>query len=672
MYPIYTRSAIPYHDTMRNTTVVRHTDSSAFLPMCRSDMELRGWDHLDVVFVTGDAYVDHPSFGAALLGRLLEAKGWKVGIVAQPRWDRTDDFLAMGAPGICCMVSAGNIDSMVAHYTAGGKPRSDDAYSPGGLAGKRPDRAVATYCSRARQAYGRNIPLVIGGLEASLRRLSHYDCWSDTVRRPILVDSKADLLVYGMGELQTVEIVSRLASGASIKDMTDIRGTVCSIPSRTADASIRTSPWPVITLPSYEQASERDPRSNIPTESGKWAYAHMFRIAMENENPMAPKRLMQACGDRVVIQNPPASPLTSRQFDELYEFPYTRNQHPSYDDAGGIPGLEEVRFSITSNRGCYGACSFCAITSHQGRMIQIRTKQSLVKEARTIAAHPDFKGYIHDLGGPTANFQEIACDRQSETGPCQGRQCLFPSPCPNLQDSHERYLDILDAVQAVEGVKKVFIRSGIRYDYLMETAAERTRRRFLEHMVLNNISGQLKIAPEHVAPEVLDAMGKPDISVYEAFRQAFFQTNERLHMKQYVIPYFIAAHPGSTLDSAIALALHLHEAGFVPDQAQEFYPTPGTVATCMYYTGLDPRPGRNFTPIFVPKGREKRLQRALLQFHKPENRALVMEALRTAGRQDLIPVLLGGNSGSARSRGRIPSSFRRTAGGTSANLFGKA
>ena len=615
-----------------------------FLPVCQADMDRRGWDQPDIIFITGDAYVDHPSFGAALLGRLLESKGWKVGIVSQPRWDRTDDFLSMGRPKLCCMISAGNIDSMVAHYTAGGKPRSDDAYSPGGIAGGRPDRAAITYSSRARQAYGKDVPLIIGGLEASLRRTSHYDCWSDTVRRPILLDAKADLLVYGMGELQTLEIVSRLSAGEPISSMTDIRGTVCNIPSKQYEGFAKASPWPIIELPSHEHVSERDISSNTPTQEGKLAYARLFQLRSIHENPMRPQRLAQACGDRVIVQNPPARPLTTREFDGLYEFPYTRRWHPMYDGAGGIPGLAEVQFSITSNRGCYGACSFCAITSHQGRMIQVRSKQSLVQETEALVAHPDFKGYIHDLGGPTANFQAPACDKQLEEGPCAGRQCLFPSPCPNLKDSHERYLDLLDAIQAVPGVKKVFIRSGIRYDYLMQVADDKTRRRFLEHLILHNVSGQLKIAPEHVAPEVLDAMGKPSVELYDAFRQAYAGTNERLGMKQYTIPYFIAAHPGSTLDSAITLALHLKQEGFIPDQAQEFYPTPGTVATCMYYTGLDPRPGRSFAPVYVPKGREKRLQRALLQFHKPENRELVREALEKAGRRDLIPILLGGHA----------------------------
>ncbi len=626
---------ITYHLDM-----TEHT-TDLFLPMNMDDMHRRGWTELDIVFITGDAYVDHPSFGAALLGRLLEAAGYKVGIVSQPRWDRTDDFLAMGKPRLCAMISAGNIDSMVARYTSGGKIRHDDLYSPGGVGGKRPDRAVITYCTRARQAYGKETPLVIGGLEASLRRTSEYDVWSDTVRRPILLDAKADLLVYGMGESQTLEIAKLLAKGTPISQITDVRGTVINIPAKELPQLEEHSPWPLVQLPSHEQVSERDKLSNTPTSAGRQAYAQAFQLKLLNENPMQPKRLVQSCGDRIIVQNPPSLPLSTRQFDMLYEFPYTRNWHPSYDSQGGVPGLAEVQFSITSNRGCYGACSFCAITSHQGRMVQVRSEQSLVQEARAMTRHPAFKGYIHDLGGPTANFQGPACTKQLTEGPCSGRQCLFPRPCKNLSDSHARYLDILDAVQAVPGVKKVFIRSGIRYDYLMEVTDEATRKRFIDHLVRDNVSGQLKIAPEHISPQVLDAMGKQRVEVYEAFRDAYADANHRLGQKQYTIPYFIAAHPGSTLESAIELALYLKKEGFIPDQAQEFYPTPGTVSTCMYYTGMDPRPGRSFAQVYVPKGREKRLQRALLQFHKEENRALVREALQAAGRNDLVNVLLG-------------------------------
>ncbi|HAF85067.1 MAG TPA: YgiQ family radical SAM protein [Sphaerochaeta sp.] len=610
----------------------------AFLPTTRADMQERSWDQLDIAFISADAYVDHPSFGTALLARLLESKGYRVGIIAQPRWDSTEDFLKMGKPRLACMISGGNIDSMVSHYTANAKPRSEDEYSPGGKAGFRPDRATLSYTNRARQAYGKDTPILIGGLEASLRRLSHYDYWTDKVRKPILLDAKADLLVYGMGELQTLEILERLEKGELIKDIQDVRGTVFALSEKSLgelDTEYRT-----ITLPSFEEVSDRDKKSNIPSEDGKQAYAKAFNLQMTHENPILGERIIQKCMDRAVVQNPPAHPLTAEQFDLLYSFPFTLNAHPDYQKMGGIPALEEVRFSITSNRGCYGSCSFCAITSHQGRMIQTRSKESLVLEAQRMVRHPFFKGYIHDLGGPTANFQGRACDRQETYGPCTTKECLYPDPCANLKDSHEHYLDILEALEAVPGVKKVFIRSGIRYDYLLEVASKKTRQRFMNHLVLNNVSGQLKVAPEHVAPQVLDAMGKPKAELYDKFSELYRQTNEELGKRQFLIPYFIAAHPGSTLDSAIELALYMHKTGFVPDQVQEFYPTPGTVSTCMYYTGLDPRPQKNYAPIYIPKGRERHLQRALLQYNKAENRSMVVEALEKANRKDLSRVLL--------------------------------
>ena len=527
---------------------------------------------------------------------------------------------------------------MVSHYTANAKPRSEDEYSPGGKAGFRPDRATLSYTNRARQAYGKDTPIIIGGLEASLRRLSHYDYWTDKVRKPFLLDAKADLLIYGMGELQTLEILSRLENGEQIKDMQNIRGTVFALSEKTID-ELDTS-YRVITLPSFEEVSDRDKISNTPTEEGKIAYTKAFNLQMTHENPILGERIIQKCMNRVVVQNPPAHPLTDTQFDELYSFPFTLNAHPDYQKMGGIPALEEVRFSITSNRGCYGSCSFCAITSHQGRMIQIRSKESLVSEAERMVRHPSFKGYIHDLGGPTANFQGRACDRQDTYGPCPTKECLWPDPCDNLKDSHEHYLDILDALEAVPGVKKVFIRSGIRYDYLLEVASEKTRRRFMNHLVLKNVSGQLKVAPEHVDPQVLDAMGKPKAELYDRFSTLYKETNDELGKKQFLIPYFIAAHPGSTLDSAIELALYMHKTGFVPDQVQEFYPTPGTVSTCMYYTGLDPRPQKNYAPLYIPKGRERHLQRALLQYNKAENRLMVVEALEKANRKELSRVLL--------------------------------
>lgn len=601
-------------------------------------MQIRSWDQLDIAFISADAYVDHPSFGTALLARLLESKGYRVGIIAQPRWDSTEDFLKMGKPRLACMISGGNIDSMVSHYTANAKPRSEDEYSPGGKAGFRPDRATLSYTNRARQAYGKETPIIIGGLEASLRRLSHYDYWTDKVRKPIILDAKADLLIYGMGELQSLEILSRLEKGELVKDIQNVRGTVFALSEKTIgelDGAYRT-----IELPSFEEVSERDKLSNTPTEEGKRAYAKAFNLQMTHENPILGERILQKCMDRVVVQNPPAHPLSEKQFDELYSFPFTLDAHPDYHALGGIPALEEVQFSITSNRGCYGSCSFCAITSHQGRMIQTRSKQSLVLEAERMVRHPSFKGYIHDLGGPTANFQGRACDRQETYGPCPAKECLWPDPCDNLKDSHEHYIEILEALEAVPGVKKVFIRSGIRYDYLLEVASEKTRQRFMKHLVLNNVSGQLKVAPEHVEPEVLDAMGKPKAELFDKFSSLYRQTNEELEKRQFLIPYFIAAHPGSTLDSAIELALYMHRTGFVPDQSQEFYPTPGTVSTCMYYTGLDPRPQKNYAPIYIPKGRERHLQRALLQYNKAENRSMVIEALEKANRKELSRVLL--------------------------------
>ena len=610
-----------------------------YLPVNREDMQKRGWDELDIVMISGDAYVDHPSFGIPMLGRMLESKGFKVGIIAQPRWDCVDDFLKMGVPRLCCMIGSGNIDSMVAHYTSNNKLRSNDEYSPAGKAGFRPDRAATTYSNRARQAYGKEVPIILGGLEGSLRRFAHYDFWNNKIRKPITLDAKVDLLVYGMGELQTVEIANRLNSGESIKTMVDIKGTVVSFDKSKKDEILSQIKYPIFELPTFEETADRDKQSNTPTESGKLNYAKSFQMQMLHENPMRPECILQRADNRYVLQNPQPERLTPEQFDEIYEYPYTRLSHPDYDKDGGIPALKEVQFSITSNRGCLGGCSFCAITAHQGRMIQIRSKESLVREATVLSKMKEFKGYIHDLGGPTANFQGTACKKQLKYGPCDDRQCLFPSPCPNLLDTHEHYLDILDAVAAVPGVKKVFIRSGIRFDYLMEVADERTRDRFMRHLIDKNVSGQLKVAPEHVDPQVLDIMGKPKVEIYLDFLDEYKRVNDDLGYKQYTVPYFIAAHPGSTLQSAINLALHAKSIGFVPDQGQEYYPTPGTVSTCMYYTGLDPRPGRNFAKVYIPEGRERRLQRAILQFNKPENAAMVKEALIQAGRPDLIRVL---------------------------------
>ncbi len=620
----------------RNGRIQDMRDS--FLPISESDMRKRGWPELDVLLVSADAYVDHPSFACALLGRLLESHGYRVGIIAQPDWRNKESLLVMGKPRLCCMISGGNIDSMVAHYTSTKKKRSTDQYSPGGKSGLRPDRPTIVYSNLARQAFG-DTPLIIGGLEASLRRLAHYDYWQDLVRKSILQDSKADLLVYGMGELQTIEITDRLAEGQDISQIRDIQGTCFSMSAKEFEAGAALPFEPVI-LPSFEEVSQRDKVSNIPTEEGRKAYAKAFNIQMMHENPFERKCLVQASNGRIIVQNPPARPLTEKEFDSLYELPFKRMWHPVYDKDGGVPAINEVQFSITSNRGCYGGCSFCAITNHQGRIIQTRSIESLVREARALTKHKDFKGYINDLGGPTANFQCPACEKQLTKGPCAHRQCMFPSPCPNVRDSHMQYIRKLEAVASVPGVKKVFIRSGIRFDYLMLCADEKTRRLFLEKLVRNHVSGQLKVAPEHICNSVLQCMGKSPVEVYDSFREAYFEENRRQGKKQFIIPYLIAAHPGSTLENAVELALYMKKQGFVPDQVQEFYPTPATVSTCMYYTGLDPRPGENFRKVFIPKGRDANLQRALLQFNKKENRALVLEALRKAGRPELAKVLL--------------------------------
>lgn len=609
--------------------------------MTLSDMKRRGWDELDILFVSADAYVDHPSFACALICRLLEANGYRVGIVAQPNWRDPESLKVMGRPRLCCMIGGGNIDSMVAHYTSTKKKRSEDMYSPGGKAGFRPDRPTIVYSNLAHQAF-KDLPIVIGGLEASLRRLSHYDYWQDLVRRPILFDSKADILVYGMGELQILEIARRLSLGCGVEALRDIPGT-CYLISFSQFESMKEDgslPFEPVVLPSFEEVSLREKASNKPDPKGQLAYAKAFQLKMINENPMSKRCLVQECNGRFVIQNPPARPLTTKEFDSLYELPFQRLCHPSYDAMGGVPALKEVQFSITSNRGCYGACSFCAITAHQGRIIQVRSKESLVREAEALTKHRDFKGYINDLGGPTANFQCTACEKQQSVGPCAGRQCMYPTPCRNVRDSHLEYLDKLEAVSKVPGVKKVFIRSGIRFDYLMLCASPKVRAKFMENLVRNHVSGQLKVAPEHISKQVLACMGKSPVEVYDAFREEFFEENRRQGKKQFIIPYFIAAHPGSTMQSAIELALYLKKQGFVPDQVQEFYPTPSTVSTCMYYTGLDPRPGEDFKPVYVPKGRDANLQRALLQFNRRENRALVLEALSKAGRPELARVLL--------------------------------
>jgi len=627
--PLPTTAVVEYHEVIM--------DRSLFLPVCQSDLDARGWESIDIALISADAYVDHPSFANALIGRVLEDAGFRVGLIAQPDWKSDRDFLKMGRPRLCAMISGGNIDSMVLHYTANGKIRSEDEYSPGGKSGYRPDRPTIVYTSQARHAYGKDCPIIVGGIEASLRRLAHYDFWSDLVRKSILIDAKADMISYGMGESTVVEIATRLAKGESVKEMRDIRGTVFAVRKEEAEAACR---FPFVRLPSFEEVSERDKQSNIPTERGKRLYAEAFQTKMLHENAMKPECLLQDHLDRTVIQNPPQLPLSQEQFDHLYELPFTFVAHPDYDKLGGIPALTEVQFSLTSNRGCYGACSFCAISSHQGRVVQTRSKESLVREAQRLVRLSGFKGYIHDVGGPTANFQGHACKKQEQYGPCPARECLWPRPCPNLQDWHGRYLDILEAIEKIPGVKKVFIRSGLRFDQLMAVCDGKTREKFLSHIVANNISGQLKIAPEHIIPEVLDAMGKPRVELYEQFCDAYARENRRQGKRQYLIPYFIAAHPGSTLKDAITLALYMHDHHFVPDQVQEYYPTPGTVSTTMYYTGLDPRPGMDFRPIYVPKGKERSMQRALLQYDKPQNRKLVLDALKETGMMHIARILL--------------------------------
>ncbi|NQT60246.1 MAG: YgiQ family radical SAM protein [Bacteroidetes bacterium] len=607
-------------------------NNNRFLPMTKDEMSKNGWDACDFIIVTGDAYVDHPSFGAAVIGRVLEAEGFRVGIISQPSWDSCRDFTVLGKPALAFLITSGNLDSMVAGYTSSGKPRSTDAFTPGGAPGKRPDRAVISYTSRARQAY-KNIPVIIGGLEASLRRLSHYDFWSDKIRRSLLLDAKADLLVYGMAESAIRSIAAKLKQGEPITAIKDIPGTVYACKSSTTLNSLL---WPTVTLPAYDAVSERDAKPNIGTDAGKLAFAGSCQLRLLHENPLRPERLAEDYGSVSIIQNPPAIPLTTNELDNVYDLPFTREAHPSYQASSPIPALQEIKFSILSNRGCYGGCSFCALTSHQGRTVQVRSHTSILKEISQLTTFPDYKGYIHDIGGPTANFRSEACKKQGKAGPCSDKMCLFPEPCPSLQDSHKDYLELLKKARSVPGVKKVFIRSGIRYDYLLSGSDPVTIKKFIHELTLNHISGQLKVAPEHVSETVLDLMGKPGISSFVEFSKLFTQENREHNMNQYIIPYFISGHPGSTLNESILLAEFLRDHGFIPEQVQDFYPTPGTVSTCMYYSGMDPRPGRNFSPVYIPKGREKRQQRALIHYHKPENRKLVVEALNTAGRPDLI------------------------------------
>jgi uncharacterized radical SAM protein YgiQ len=583
-----------------------------FLPGSREEMNSRGWDALDFLFISGDAYVDHPSFGPAIITRLLEKAGYRVGIIAQPDWRDTKDFKAMGRPRLAVLISAGNMDSMLNKLTAAKKVRSKDAYSPGGQAGLRPDRATIVYANRIRECWA-DIPVVIGGIEASLRRFSHYDYWADSVRRSILVDSRADLLVYGMGETQVLEIAEKLAAGVPVDSIRDVRGTCY----RTG--SVDDLPEGFMEVPSHDRVS-----------ADKAEYAAAFQVQYLEQDPIRGHAVVQQQGDRYLVQNPPALPLSTREMDRVYSLPYERTWHPRYDAAGGIPAIEEVQFSITSHRGCFGACSFCAIGSHQGRIIQQRSHKSIIQEAQLLTRLPGFKGYIHDVGGPTANFRHTSCSKQLKVGTCRDRQCLFPEPCPQLDTDHSDYLRLLRELRALPGIKKVFIRSGIRYDYLMAGKYKE----FLSELCEHHVSGQLKVAPEHVSRPVIEAMQKSGKESFLKFLAAFRRENERLGKEQYLVPYLMCSHPGSSLPDAIELAEFLRDIGYHPEQVQEFIPTPGSLSTVMYYTGIHPLTGK---PIFVPKTTEQRqTQRALLQYRHPKNRRMVAQALRKAGRGDLI------------------------------------
>lgn len=619
--------------------------NSTFLPVNQADMTERGWTECDFVFVTGDAYVDHPSFAAALLGRLLESHGYKVGILAQPDFTTAESFKTLGRPRLAFLVTAGAMDSMVSNYTANNKPRSEDSYAHGGEKGHRPDRALITYVSKIREAY-KGVDVIIGGIEASLRRFTHYDYWSNKVRKSILLDSKADLLMYGMGEHAMIEIADRLAAGSRARDIHDVFGT-CWYTSKPKEEILKTcqrdgsfvsfSERQIVELPAFEEISRDTPES-------KQKFAESFVIQEQNTDAINADILIEKADTRYVVQNPPALPLTTQEFDAVMELPYTRRWHPMYDVPApngktGVPALQEVLFSLTSVRGCFGACSFCAITFHQGRRIQARSHESLIREATTLTRHPDFKGYIHDVGGPTANFRKPSCQKQLTSGVCKNRQCLGCDPCPNLEVDHSDYVELLEKLRAIPNVKKVFIRSGIRFDYLVMDKDKH----FLEDLCRYHVSGQLKVAPENSSDKILRLMRKSNHATYEKFSREYAKMNTQCGMNQFLVPYYIVAHPGSTINDAIETALYLKKTGFVPDQIQDFYPTPGSLSTCQYYTELDPytkNADGTFAHIYVAKGaRERRLQRALIQFKKPENRSLVREALQKVNRMDLFKTL---------------------------------
>ncbi len=594
-----------------------------FLPVTKEDMKKRGWKQADFVYVIGDAYVDHSSFGPAIISRVLESRGYKVAIISQPDWNDPESIDVFGAPRLGFLVSSGNMDSMVNHYTVNKKRRHEDAYTPGGKAGKRPDRAVLVYCNLIKKKY-KDVPVIIGGIEASLRRLGHYDYWSDKMKRSILLDSGADLLSYGMGEKSMIEIADALNSGTQVSQITKVRGTVYKA------REIDHISSPKILLPDYDEIT-----------ADKRAYAKSFNIQSQNTDAINGKVLIEKYGEkRYIVQNPPSFPLTMDEMDEIYDLPYRNAYHPSYEKEGGVPAIKEVKFSLTSNRGCFGGCSFCALNFHQGRAVQVRSHDSLIREAKAMTEDPEFKGYIHDVGGPTADFRRPACEKQKEKGVCTNKQCMYPEICKNMVVDHSDYIALLRKLRALPKVKKVFIRSGIRFDYVMEEingAKGDTRNNgetFLREVCKYHVSGQLRVAPEHVSDRVLKLMGKPKKKVYEDFCRKFDRMNQELGMKQYVVPYLISSHPGSTLEDAIALAERVRDMGYMPEQVQDFYPTPSTISTCMYYTGLDPR---TMEPVYVPETyHEKAMQRALIQYRNPENYKLVKEALLMAGREDLI------------------------------------
>ncbi len=574
-----------------------------------------GIDQVDFVYVCGDAYVDHPSFGSAIISRVLQSRGYTVGMICQPDWRDPESIAVLGQPRLGFLVSSGNMDSMVNHYTVAKKRRHQDAYSPGGRADKRPDRAVTVYCNLIRRTF-KHDPIIVGGIEASLRRMAHYDYWSDSVRRSVLLESGADLVSYGMGEKSIVEIADALNSGLAVRDITFIRGTVY----KTRDEELI---YDGIRLPDFEAISE-------DSEAGRRAYAESFAIQYRNTDPFTAKVIYQNYGGTFVVQNPPAYPLSEMEFDDVYTLPYTRKWHPVYDADGGIPALSEIRYSLTSNRGCYGECNFCALTMHEGRIVQARSHKSILEEAKQMIEEPDFKGYIHDVGGPTAEFRGPACSKQMTKGACPNRRCLYPKPCPNLKVDHSDYLSLLRKLRALPKVKKVFVRSGFRFDYLM---ADKDKT-FLRELCKYHVSGQLRVAPENITDNVLSKMGKPSVSVYNGFVEEFKKINEKLGLKQYIVPYLMSSHPGSTLKDAIALAEYIRDMGYMPEQVQDFYPTPGTVSTTMYYTGLDPL---TMEPVYVTRNpHEKAMQRALIQYREPDNYDLVREALLQAGREDLI------------------------------------